>query len=836
MSSMSRNNSTTSLMGFSVHQPSIGAPLQFFPAMGSQQLDEMINTYIPGNISIIDKRAAVSMEFFQYSIATGNLFKFFMVYPSLTSANTSPTMDSGDRSSSATSPVMSEAQWASTSTGMASPSSTGKTSSPTDFSDLPGMKIMTKDGRDVTNSASRGCKTKEQRDHAHLMRIMKACDSCRRKKTKCDPSHKRSLASASSGKKTKTSKTSRPAAAPPQEVSMQTSSTFDIDQFLSESSVSPDTFFAESLYDTTDAFTMDWEKFIQYEDEPAAAIPYDYNFLLDPAGNFSPAMTDSFTSSSTSPSQLPITPLCQDVHISGGEIGMGHGFEPTVPYLNPGGVGAGEDYVDFNLFSPQSSFLDEELGWAKEVAASPIPTQASYPHARKPVNAPDRGARSPEEPRIVQLANESEAPLAWSQRDSNFHLGKDSIHETSDYIQEWSSNGLSQTACPLPARLPVPHPSLPTEDLMVDEQMSSRALQSLGRRRTQSSRLRGFAVNATATPEDRQVSPQVCPGRLPIDADARSTSSQLYRTQECGHCCTQDGLNSVERACALSTAAVSTAITAVDQPKRTRADVLVRNGQSSATSDGLKISKKVVHNVKSKIPAVDAYCVQSTENASSPAPPVPSHSLGVTAPGSSNARSPLGETLSWEPFGMKPQAFEHPVSTQRPEQRLCQQAPAMAAVRANRSERLEECVQSTSVIRTFATPDNQSMVSNTIPATQMIAGLSALSRVTVLLATVAKSIHGTRGVQSATEGSFCGIIFAVLLLSLALFASPPLVPILLFGAYSIASSGFQLQRLFLCPNATTRPSSPSHKLRPKKQTCHSSTNFQFAFARVSCLV
>ncbi len=35
-----------------------------------------------------------------------------------------------------------------------------------DFSSHPGMRIMTKDGRDVTNSASRGSKTKEQRDHA----------------------------------------------------------------------------------------------------------------------------------------------------------------------------------------------------------------------------------------------------------------------------------------------------------------------------------------------------------------------------------------------------------------------------------------------------------------------------------------------------------------------------------------------------------------------------------------------------------------------------------------------------------------------------------------------
>jgi len=47
---------------------------------------------------------------------------------------------------------------------------------------IPGFQIMTKDGVDVTSSAGRGTKTKEQREHAHLMRIMKACDACKKKK------------------------------------------------------------------------------------------------------------------------------------------------------------------------------------------------------------------------------------------------------------------------------------------------------------------------------------------------------------------------------------------------------------------------------------------------------------------------------------------------------------------------------------------------------------------------------------------------------------------------------------------------------------------------------
>lgn len=398
MSSMSRNNSTTSLMGFSVHQPASGAPLQFFPAMGSQQLDEMIDAYVPGNASILDKRTAVSLEFFEYSMATGDLFKFFMVYPALSSGNPSPMMESEYYSSFSTSPAMSESQWASSSR-ISSPSSSKRATSTSDFSNLPGMKIMTKDGRDVTNSASRGCKTKEQRDHAHLMRIIKACDSCRRKKTKCDPSHKRTSAGTSSGKVTKkTSRNPRPAAAPPQiDVSQigarQTSTTPEFDSILSASSSSFDSLFAaESLNISIEDSSMDWvDQFIQYDQEPAERIPYD-DFLFGQAGNFgdfgsladfSPA-TASFSSSSTSPSQLPVTPVEQDVNLSE-NIPDGHGHKPLLPYLNPDVVEAGNDYVDFNLYSPQSSFSDEELGMANEVAASPIQSQRSERgHRRRP--------------------------------------------------------------------------------------------------------------------------------------------------------------------------------------------------------------------------------------------------------------------------------------------------------------------------------------------------------------------------------------------------------------------------------------------------------------------
>jgi hypothetical protein len=47
---------------------------------------------------------------------------------------------------------------------------------------LPGFSIYTKDGVDITDYASRGPKSKEQREAAALMRKLKACMSCKQRK------------------------------------------------------------------------------------------------------------------------------------------------------------------------------------------------------------------------------------------------------------------------------------------------------------------------------------------------------------------------------------------------------------------------------------------------------------------------------------------------------------------------------------------------------------------------------------------------------------------------------------------------------------------------------
>lgn len=362
--------------------------------MGSKQLDEMINTYVPGNKSIQDKRAAVSMEFYQHVCQTGEMSKFFVVYPSLGSTSESPAssmLDSG-YASNFTSPVMSESQWTQAgNTSFSSAESHARMSSQkaalsADFSHLPGMKIMTRDGTDVTNSASRGCKTKEQRDHAHLMRIIKACEACRKKKVRCDPSHKRSAGS-SGAKTSKTSKKTKKAAtstAPPTiaphiitteslDQSFFTPQSFNsIDPMNPASSFSFDSVMPESLVDPT----MEWDQFIQYNEEPNEMIPVNYDFLFDPAGYFSPSSSNSLSSSQ------PFTPAqssgIESVGVTAGTA-EAEFQAPLPPYLNPGGE-AGNDYADFNLYSPGSSSvgLDDDPTLIKDLMATSRPDYSEY--------------------------------------------------------------------------------------------------------------------------------------------------------------------------------------------------------------------------------------------------------------------------------------------------------------------------------------------------------------------------------------------------------------------------------------------------------------------------
>ncbi|KAL6410582.1 hypothetical protein AUP68_07009 [Ilyonectria robusta] len=370
----SRTTSSTLPQGFSVYQPALGAQLQFLPAVGTPELDELLNTYIPGPASAQEKRASVSLDFLEYSHLTGQSFKFYAVYSMATPVESPATV----------SPVMSTWDWSQASTSSRSPTSQQARTSPksgssrhqADFSHIPGMKIMTKDGLDVTNSASRGSKTKEQRDHAHLMRIIKACDSCKRKKIRCDPSHKKrgvsqasqSQPAARATKKVRTvaqeARVAAPAIVPQTDFSVSDSS-FAIDQSFAQVDL-------EMLTPALPALEP-WEEFVQY---PTAELSADYDFFYDPEGYLSPESSSSLSAFSTK----PVTPNSQQ-DLSGysnqstGEASMP---SPQLPFNQTDSI---HDYVDFNLFSPQSCFSEDDhmvpIEMSRQVASQSQSLQSS---------------------------------------------------------------------------------------------------------------------------------------------------------------------------------------------------------------------------------------------------------------------------------------------------------------------------------------------------------------------------------------------------------------------------------------------------------------------------
>ncbi|KAI1131040.1 hypothetical protein F5Y10DRAFT_234528 [Nemania abortiva] len=843
MSPMSRNDSATSLMGFSVHQPAIGAPLQFFPAMGSKQLDEMIDAYIPGDISILDKRAAVSMEFFEYTIATGDLFKFFMVYPTLGSTSGSPTMNSGSHSF-ATSPALSESQWSNPSPQMASPSSSKKPSSPNDFSNLPGMKIMTKDGRDVTNSASRGCKTKEQRDHAHLMRIIKACDSCRRKKTKCDPSHKRPAAGTSSGRiAKKAGKNPRPAAAPPQIPTEQASVTPELDQLLSDPSF--DSFFTESLNAPMDAFTTEWDQYIQYDQEPAEAIPYDYDFFLDPAGYFSPTTTTSFSSSSTSPSQVPITPIDRDVNITDGTV-VGHDHKPLLPYLDPAGLEAGNNYVDFNLYSPPSSFLDEELGLAKEVAASPIQSKRRDPH--------DHGTYADQDAVISTAAFEFSnntphtEPLDSYRQDRISDVARDGfLHDASNYmnyVHQWlespvvtnitSQGGVldlqqsNLSSDGQAARSPVIAEMIPaglsiTDDVLesatseglygreaIYERLTSRRIP--GRSRPQSSPVPNAPAELATELREQQA---VLHAGVDVVPPRQSSSPDPFMIRSCG----QDELSSAQRS------AVSSA-TIVDPTTRIALE------QQQGESDN-------VRRIRPTTVAQNATYRDPGEAASSPLPTTVRSSMIVTSSsntGTANTRA-TSEPRS-RPTTKAEQRVTVTVTTQSitAQPSLARQELSSAVLWNLGGEPQYATGVSAGANRILPAMPSQSVSSNTKPSQSIMAGLDLLPVVVSLASlrkTTTKGSGLTEGERSSTLGSAVRCAVAVLLFFLPIYPPSSFMPLLSIIVLSVVGSYIQLQRHTPHPDAQRQSSilSATHGLPYAKQLISTIDNFRFSYAQ-----
>ncbi|KAF4974749.1 hypothetical protein FZEAL_8383 [Fusarium zealandicum] len=377
---MSCNPQTSTLpQGFSVFQPTLGAQLQFFPTIGTRELDELVSAYVPGSASVQEKRASISLDFFQYAHMTGQTFKFYPVYsmatPVESPATASPLQDSGYGSSFNASPVMSNWDWsqinAAPSSRRQSPKAGSSQQQAADFSHIPGMKIMTKDGLDVTNSASRGSKTKEQRDHAHLMRIIKACESCKKKKIRCDPSHKKrgvTHSQAQPAKVAKKAKASEPRAVPVVfQDDLAASLAFPAEETFSTTEL-------DSLAASATAGCELWEEFIQY---PPVE---DYDFFCDPEGYLSPE------SSLSAYSTKSVTPTSQEDHPG---TYSPVNAEVTVPSANLpfNEIDSVHNYVDFNLFSPESSFSEDDqmvpielsrhvVNQPRSQAPNPLPTES----------------------------------------------------------------------------------------------------------------------------------------------------------------------------------------------------------------------------------------------------------------------------------------------------------------------------------------------------------------------------------------------------------------------------------------------------------------------------
>ncbi|KAG6003941.1 hypothetical protein E4U21_001567 [Claviceps maximensis] len=356
---------TSSLpVGFTVHQPALGSQLQFYPARGSQRLDDMINAFFPGPYPVSEKLTMITLDFCQYAQQTGQNSKFYPVQfacPASTSPSTaSPSVESIN-SSHNVSPLTPSWDWSATCVPPIASSSSGtppqhrrqsKSRGTTskyrnnDLSHIPGMKILSRDGVDVTNVASRGSKSKEQRDHAHLMRIMKACDSCRRKKIKCDRSHKRPKVAHGAPQSTpKPFKKARtvPSEAPPSFMAPPTRENTDM-LFHGSPLFGFDSNLFSNCPEYLDSAVPNFD-LSEYLQVPASDTPD----IVLPFGSDDPTTMQFSHSSFAEPWQKLITPSCQ--------VDSGTATELGFLYSNPQAYFPVED---FTLYSPRSEFSEDE--------------------------------------------------------------------------------------------------------------------------------------------------------------------------------------------------------------------------------------------------------------------------------------------------------------------------------------------------------------------------------------------------------------------------------------------------------------------------------------------
>ncbi|SPO03736.1 uncharacterized protein DNG_06419 [Cephalotrichum gorgonifer] len=371
--------------GFYVFQTTLGSPLQFHPALGTPELDALMDAYLPYPATAQEKRASISVDFLNHYRCTGESIKFYQVpdyWVNSTTSSPSSAQDSGYGSSFTASPMVPTWSWPAVATPTESspstssshptpqmtsrrrkPSSSARQPTPSratmsDYSHMPGMKILTKDGRDVTNTATRGCKTKEQRDHAHLMRIMKACDSCKRKKVRCDPSHRTGASPTSPTESLRREAKRVRRSNQPQQPGMAVSSfkppipansvpipsltdSFEFDAF--------DPLFLE---DTPAEDQVNWDEFLVTNGELDAMFTGSLDYLPD----LQPSVLSTNSKEQPVVIDRPGTVPSPDV--------------PQLPYLDVNETP--HNYVDFNLYSPSSSVSDADLVCSGDVPSASV--------------------------------------------------------------------------------------------------------------------------------------------------------------------------------------------------------------------------------------------------------------------------------------------------------------------------------------------------------------------------------------------------------------------------------------------------------------------------------
>jgi hypothetical protein len=78
------NNNTQPVQTFTITQAFLGAPLQFTPALGSQELEQLVNAYVLGNGSKAEKLSEVTIDFYNNAtvdLTNGALVRTYHVFP-----------------------------------------------------------------------------------------------------------------------------------------------------------------------------------------------------------------------------------------------------------------------------------------------------------------------------------------------------------------------------------------------------------------------------------------------------------------------------------------------------------------------------------------------------------------------------------------------------------------------------------------------------------------------------------------------------------------------------------------------------------------------------------